>query len=213
MEENSWREAQVAFPLLIGLSNVLPICPRLSSIRPPHYWNPGFTHGKSWGAGLHLFLDLLSPMQLYSWRKFFSVWVLMESTAPPHPRLNCISFCPERKREKLQGVQTPHWTHVVTSAKEQVEFPPGMPNASLGAVGFSRKPCSGHLGLNQCRAPFWVTIRDIQEERFSMARFQTWDPYRALDPCLFDLALNLRGTTNVIGRIFSGQKNSCFSVL
>lgn len=64
VEENSWREAQVAFPLLIRFSNVLPICPRLSSIRPPHYWNPGFTRAKSWGAGLHLFLDLLSPMQL-----------------------------------------------------------------------------------------------------------------------------------------------------
>lgn len=41
-----------------------------------------------------------------------------------------------------------------------------------------------------------------------MALFQTWDPYRALDPCLFDLALNLRGTTNVIGRIFQDRKTA-----
>lgn len=208
MEENSWREAQVAFPLLIRFSNVLPICPRLSSIRPPHYWNPGFTRAKSWGAGLHLFLDLLSPMQLSVVEKVLGLSSNgIYSSSPPPTKVHIVLSWEEEV--KLQGMQTPHWTHIVTSAKEQVESPPGMSNASLGAAGFSRKPCSVHLGLNQCR----VTSRDTGEENFSVALSQTWDPYRALDPCLFDLALNLRGATNVLGRIFQDRKNSCFNVL
>lgn len=60
------------------------------------------------------------------------------------------------------------------------------------------------LGLNQCR----VTSRDTREDNSSVALFQTWDPYRALDPCLFDLALNLRGVTNVLGRIFQDRKTA-----
>lgn len=53
-----------------------------------------------------------------------------------------------------------------------------------------------------------MTIRDIWEESLSVALFQPWDPHRALDPCLFDLALNLRWATNVLGRIFQVRKTA-----
>lgn len=53
-----------------------------------------------------------------------------------------------------------------------------------------------------------MTIRDIWEESLWVALFQPWDPYKALDPCLFDLAFNLRRATNVLGRIFQDRKTA-----
>lgn len=53
-----------------------------------------------------------------------------------------------------------------------------------------------------------MSIRDKWEESLLVAPFQPWDPYRALDPCLFDLALNLRRATNVSGRVFDDRKTA-----